>query len=214
MQNKSKKLEELLRLGLDKTEKGTIEWYERAYEVCKIDSDKVSMVSLVCFKLLKSKSRYEEVAERVWNRSEAWWIVAGIHFKEASGNFKSVLHNGEKIIGTGKKTSLVPVGRGPFKTWEDAAIDALTRHSIGKLSDYSMGVILQAVESYNGRGYLTGAGKGENSPYLWACTNVNDGFGKYVADGKFNPDAPTESSPGFCALVKCFENYNYLEILK
>jgi hypothetical protein len=29
----------------------------------------------------------------------------------------------------------------------------------------------------------------ENSPYVWAFTNIYDGHGKYVADGHYDPNA-------------------------
>ena len=134
------------------------------------------------------------------------WILGAIHFKEASCSFKGCLHNGERIIGTGKKTTIVPIGRGPFATWEEAAVDAISMNPkrweklMGGSTD--IGDILYALERYNGTGYITGSGKAETSPYLWACSNINDGVGKYVSDGKFDSSASTGSSAGSALILK------------
>lgn len=69
-----------------------------------------------------NRSRYEVVSKAT---GVPWDVIGVIHYRESSGSFAGVLHNGQKIIGTGKKTTLVPKGRGPFSTWEDAAVDAL-----------------------------------------------------------------------------------------
>jgi lysozyme family protein len=79
----------------------------------------------------------------------------------------------------------VPAGRGPFSSWEEAAIDALLNcHPyLGKRKDWSLAGVLIGLELYNGLGY---ANKGVPSPYLWAGTNQYTS-GKYVADGKYDP---------------------------
>lgn len=112
--------------------------------------------------------------------------IGVIHYRESSNDFRGVLHNGQKIIGTGKKTTLVPKGRGPFSTWEEAAIDALANcHPyLAKNKDWSIGTTLDKLEAYNGLGYRN---KGLPSPYLWAGTDQYT-KGKYVADGKFDPN--------------------------
>jgi len=65
-----------------------------------------------------------------------------------------------------------------------------------------IGDILYALERYNGSGYISGAGKAETSPYLWACSNINDDAGKYVSDGKFDSNASTQSSAGAAVILK------------
>jgi lysozyme family protein len=61
------------------------------------------------------RSTYEDVGKAV---GEAWWVIAVLHLREAGegdfGRWLCVLHNGEKIIGTGRKTSLMPKDCGPF----------------------------------------------------------------------------------------------------
>src|SRR5690606_24236084 len=71
-------------------------------------------------------------------------------------------------------------------SWEEAAIDALNNcHPfLGKHKDWSIGATLDKLEAYNGLGYRK---KGLPSPYLWAGTDQYV-KGKYVADGKFDPN--------------------------
>lgn len=127
-------------------------------------------------KIIAGEAQYKAVeAATGW----PWFFVGAIHMRESGCDFKGVLHNGEKIIGTQRKTKLVPKGRGPFKTWVAAAIDAIQTHA----SLYAGRVWCPALmgyvsEGFNGWGYT---GKGVNSPYVWAGSN-HEQTGKYVAD--------------------------------
>ena len=134
-------------------------------------------------KIEAHRERYEAVSKVT---GVPWDVIGVIHYRESSGDFKGVLHNGQKIIGTGKKTTIVPKGRGPFSTWEDAAIDALVvcPPYAAKNKDWSIGGTLDILEKYNGLGYKN---KGLPSPYLWAGTDQYK-TGKYVADGKYDPN--------------------------
>jgi hypothetical protein len=80
----------------------------------------------------------------------------------------------------------VPKGRGPFKSWEDAAVDALTNCApfAARWRDWSIGGILTLLEQYNGLGY---AARGVPSPYIWAGTDQYHS-GKYVRDGVYDPN--------------------------
>lgn len=134
-------------------------------------------------KIRANRARYEAVSAKT---GVPWDVIAVIHYRESSGSFAGVLHNGQKIIGTGRKTTLVPRGRGPFSTWEQAAIDALMNcHPyVGKNKDWSLANTLDLLERYNGLGYRK---KGKPSPYLWAGTDQYV-KGKYVADGRYDPN--------------------------
>lgn len=142
-----------------------------------------SQINAQAAKIIANRSRYELVSKAT---DVPWDVIGVIHYRESSGDFRGVLHNGQKIIGTGKKTTLVPKGRGPFSTWEDAAVDALANcHPyLAKNKDWSIGTTLDKLEAYNGLGYRN---KGLPSPYLWAGTDQY-AKGKYVADGKFDPN--------------------------
>jgi lysozyme family protein len=62
------------------------------------------------------------------------------------------------------------LGRGPFKSFEDAAVDALAKCSpyAAKLKDWSIGGMLTNLERFNGLGY---ASKGIPSPTSGAGTD-------------------------------------------
>jgi len=142
-----------------------------------------SQINAQADKIIKNRTRYELVSKAT---GVPWDVIGVIHYRESSGDFRGVLHNGQKIIGTGKLTTLVPKGRGPFSTWEDAAVDALANcHPyLARNKDWSIGATLDKLEAYNGLGYRN---KGLPSPYLWAGTDQYV-KGKYVADGKFDPN--------------------------
>lgn len=147
-------------------------------------------------KIEANRARYETVSKAT---GVPWDVIGVIHYRESTNDFRGVLHNGERIIGTGKKTTLVPKGHGPFSTWEQAAIDALMNAGpkIGQNKDWSIGNTLDLLERYNGLGYRNGpvVKSGDKvtryppqaSPYLWAGTDQYT-KGKYVADGKFDPN--------------------------
>src|SRR5262245_53876096 len=146
-------------------------------------------------KIIGQRARYQAVEKKT---GVPWFVIGVIHNREASLNFSCVLHNGEKIIGTGRKTRLVPAGRGPFATWEEAAIDALTMspHSLHRVGNWPLERMLHEIEKYNGWGYL---GKC-NSPYLWSWTSEYSG-GKYVADHVFSRTA-VDAQAGCVAILK------------
>jgi lysozyme family protein len=96
----------------------------------------------------------------------------------------------------------VPKGRGPFASWEAAAIDALDvcpPHA-SRWTDWSAGGALTLLEQYNGLGY---AARGLPSPYLWAHTDQYVS-GKYVADGHFDPNA-IDHQLGCAVLLKAMK---------
>jgi uncharacterized protein (TIGR02594 family) len=194
---------------LNDFKKGTLNWYRKAFDMCAIDQGYEAAVRSTVKLVLSGKEKYQVVEKAT---GVPWYVIGAVHFKEASCNWKSVLHNGERIIGTGKKTMLVPKGRGPFETWEEAAIDAMKGESLGKMKSWELGALLLACEKYNGWGYQTGAGKAENSPYLWARSNINDDSGKYVSDGKFDPDATTQKTTGLAVILKELEKSGEIKI--
>lgn len=142
-----------------------------------------SQINKQAAKIAANRARYEAVSKKT---GVPWDVIGVIHYRESANDFRGVLHNGQKIIGTGKKTTLVPKGRGPFSSWEEAAIDALMNcHPyLGKHKDWSIEGTLDILERYNGLGYRN---KGLPSPYLWAGTDQYV-KGKYVADGKYDPN--------------------------
>lgn len=135
----------------------------------------------------KKIKKYQDVYQKVeGDTGVPWQMVAVIHLREAGeqdiGRWTGVLHNGENIVGTGRKTRLVPKNRGPFSTWHEAAVDALKMEGLTGLTGWTPGKMLAALEPFNGMGYRN---KGLRSPYIWASTNHQQ-LGKYVSDNHFD----------------------------
>lgn len=149
-------------------------------------------------KIRNNQAVYQKVQDAT---QVPWQMVAVIHLREAGeqdiGRWKGVLHNGENIVGTGRKTRLVPKGRGPFSTWQEAAVDALKLEGLTGRSNWTPGAMLAALEPFNGYGYRN---KGLRSPYIWASTNHQQS-GKYTSDGVFNPNV-VDTQVGCAAQLK------------
>lgn len=131
--------------------------------------------------LVNAKSRYQAV-ETV--TGVPWAIIAVIHQRESSQSWLASLAQGDPF----NKISIhVPRGRGPFASWEAAAIDALTNCGpyLARWDDWTIDGALCSLDGYNGEGYWN---MGLPSPYIWAATDQYH-RGKYTADGHFDPDA-------------------------
>lgn len=139
-----------------------------------------------------AKARYQSVAAKT---NVPWSIIAVIHEREASQSWAANLAQGDPW----NKVSIhVPKGRGPFDSWEDAAVDALVNCSphAAHWKDWSIGGALTLLEEYNGLGY---AAHGAPSPYIWASTDQYV-KGKYIADGHYDPNA-VDHQLGCAALI-------------
>lgn len=197
---------------------GTLDWYRAAFDVCEIAVGFEAAVARDAKLVLSHKAVYEAVCR---NRKMPWFVLGVIHFREASCNMQGLLHNGQLgVIGPeamkrNRRSTIVPVGVGPFPNWETAAQDALNRQPIGKVVDWEIGKMLFHLERYNGKGYLPG-GRGEAnvSPYLWGRTTLSDGTGLFVEDGRYDPHAPTTKTSGAAAVLKWLERNGFIEIDK
>lgn len=158
----------------------TSKGYQNMYDTMKFTRS--SAINNTATKIIQNKDKYLAVQNKT---GVPWYWIGAIHMRESSNDFRGVLHNGEKTIGTGRKTVLVPKGRGPFSTWEEAAIDALQLKGLQKISDWSIPRMLYEAERYNGWGYTW---RKVNSPYVWGGTNHQQ-LGKYVADGVWSSTA-------------------------
>lgn len=157
--------------------------YRNLWNAMVVRADKVSAADAIAQKIVATRVRYEAVEQAT---GVPWFMVGAIHSLEGALAFDRCLHNGERILGTGRKTMLVPQGRGPFATFEESAIDALTMspHNLDRIVEWPLERILYECERYNGFGYI---GK-INSPYLWSFSN-HYVTGKYVADHDYSPAA-------------------------
>lgn len=177
------------------------DWYADNYKSMTFDPGFEQYILTVANRVKANQARYAVVAAQT---GVPWYFIGAIHMMESSCDFRGCLHNGERIIGTGLKTTMVPAGRGPFATWEESAIDALKFDGIAGQTDWSVGQALRRAEAYNGWGYKMYHPE-ENSPYVWACTSVNDGRGKYVADGKWDANANANTQVGVAAIFRQLE---------
>lgn len=131
--------------------------------------------------LVAAKSRYQAVSART---GVPWFFIAVAHEREASQRWDTQLGQGDPLD---RVSTHVPAGRGPFRTWEDGAVDALVNCApfAARNKDWSVGGTLTMLEQYNGLGY---ASKGRPSPYVWSGTDQYVS-GKYVRDGVYDPNA-------------------------
>lgn len=184
----------------------TLPWYQAMFDGLTFDPGFESQIKAAAMRVLAGKNRYEAFVAKN-SLPMPWHFVGVTHNMECSCNWRGVLHNGQLIVGTDRKTTIVPKGRGPFKTWEDAALDALKIEGLDKVQDWSMGNILRMGELFNGKGYQRYK---ENTPYLWAMTSVNDGTGKYVSDGKYDSAANANTQVGEAAILKWLQKDGFI----
>lgn len=180
---------------------GSLEWYTNLMNVCVITPARMNELKIYANAIIDSKIRLMAM-EKV--TGVPWYMLGLIQSHEAGIkggqlNFLGCMHNGEEIIGTIKKTTLVPAGRGPFKTWEESCIDACGYDGLTNIKTWSVDVVLQYLERFNGTGYLQ-YHTSTLSPYLWGGTNLYT-KGKYVADHKFDPNAVSQQI-GCGAIIK------------
>lgn len=142
--------------------------------------------------LVAAKPRYIAVQNRT---GVPWFFIAVVHERESSQSWKDSLAQGDPW---NKVSVNVPAGRGPFNSWEDAAVDALVHCSpfVARNSDWTVGGLLTEFEQYNGLGY---AMRDLPSPYVWAGTNQYI-KGKFRTDHDYDPEM-VDKQPGCAALL-------------
>lgn len=140
-----------------------------------------------------AKQRYLTVSGKT---GVPWWFIAVVHEREASQAWSLSLAQGDPW---NKPSVHVPANRGPFNSWEEAAVDALVECAphAARNTDWSAGGALTMLEQYNGLGYFS---HGIPSPYIWSGTDQYKS-GKYVKDGVFDPNA-VDSQLGCAGLLK------------
>jgi len=132
----------------------------------------------VAKRLGAAKDRYVAVEKRT---GVPWPFIAVAHQRESSQDWSGSLAQGDPW---NKVSTHVPAGRGPFKSWEDAAYDALVNCGpfTARNKDWSIGGLLTLLEQYNGLGYFNGPVSKRNgvvvarypsqpSAYIWAGTD-------------------------------------------
>lgn len=161
-------------------------------------SDVDSHVFKITNKIFSNRAAYQSISG-VFPNPIRWYHVAMIHQMEGSLDFNTYLGNGQRF---NRKTTIVPKGRGPFRTFKEGAIDAIKYDKLNLVYDWGIGNTLFILEGFNGYGYTKY--KGINSPYIWSGSNHYTA-GYYVDDGVY--DKNTVSQQIGIALI-------YKEILK
>jgi lysozyme family protein len=162
--------------------------YQTLFDSCVVVAAHVDDVNQVIARIMQNQARYQAVAGPL---QIPWYFVAVIHNMESSLNFNCHLLNGDPLTA---RTVHVPAGHPrtghpPF-TWEQCAMDAMRYMGMANLSDWSLPTLLYRLEGYNGYGYQLRRPP-INSPYLWSFSNHYT-RGKFVADGKFDPNAVSQ----------------------
>ena len=172
---------------------GSIAWYNYFWDEMNPTTDPNKQQELVrtCMKIEENRTRYEAVSRVT---GVPWDLIAALHSRESSLDFHTCLHNGDPLD---RPTTHVPAGRGPFATWELGADDALKYDGLAGRSGWTIPMMLQMAEKYNGTGYLR---KGVMSPYIWSYTDQYHG-GKYTSDGHYSASA-YDDQIGVAAILK------------
>lgn len=151
--------------------------YARLWQSMTINPSRVAEFQATAKRLMKGMDRYKAV-QRATGVPAA--MIAILHERESNANFDTYLGNGQPL---NRVTTIVPKGRGPFRNFEEGAIDALNIDGLAKVKTWSIEQAIFKAEGFNGFGYRY---KGIRSPYLWGGTNHQQ-RGKYVRDGVFDP---------------------------
>lgn len=174
--------------------------YAEQWDTMIINASRKNEVELASRYAIDHKTIYRVIEEET---GVPWPMVACDHRRESDrqdslGNplFNTYLGNGQVLW---QKTTIEPIGRGPFIRQSDAgrdknmlmaafiagAKDAYHIDKIDTVKDWRLEKILYYCELFNGTGYDN---RGLPSPYLWGGTNIQKP-GKYIADHKFNAQA-------------------------
>lgn len=176
---------------------GTYQWYRFEWDRTVVKPEFKKYVSGIAKRIIENRGIYFKVQEAT---GVPWDLIGAIHYREASLDFSTCLHNGDPL---GKKTTHVPAGRGPFFTWEEAAVDALIYDNARKWTFNGIESELAYAERYNGLGYQR---KGLHSCYVFSMSNRIRPRGRYTYDFVYNPLASTHDSAGVAVILKEIES--------
>jgi len=149
--------------------------YQLKFDAMTIAPSRLDQVDAAARRIIANWDEYKAVEEKTGVPAV---FVGVLHMRECDNDLKGCLHNGQLIIGTKRKTTLEPKGRGPFKTFFDSAVDALAIKGFVDNTDWTVGDMIAKAEPFNGMGYRN---HGYQNPYLWGGTQFYK-RGKYVRD--------------------------------
>lgn len=137
---------------------------EQRWARAKLTNDRAAEFKAPAQKAVANKARYQSIEART---GVSWIFIAVSHYRESTQNFNKSLAQGDPW---NKVSVHVPAGRGPFASFEDAAVDALVDCAphAARNHDWSIGGMLTLLEQYNGLSY---ANANRPSPYIWSGTD-------------------------------------------
>jgi lysozyme family protein len=186
---------------------GWAEDYKSLWQAMVIRPEWKKAAEAIAQKIVANHGRYSTA---VTGTTVPWWFVAVVHAMECSLNFTEHLHNGDPLTA---RTRQVPEGRpatgNPPFTWEESARDAISYEKLDKVTDWSLPSVLFHWHRYNG---INNEYKRRSipTPYLWSGSQ-HYVKGKYVADGKFDPDAVSRQV-GAAVLLRTLVDLNAVAI--
>jgi len=158
-----------------------------------INPNRVSRFMSEASYAIQYKATYQEVEAET---EVPWPMIAVIHRRESNANFLTYLGNGQSL---GQKTTITPIGRGPFyppNAFVDGAIDAITMEGWGSVIDWRIEKQLYYCLLFNGIG---SEAWGVPSSYIWGGTNVQKP-GKWIRDHVWDPNF-IDPQPGCAPLL-------------
>ena len=129
-------------------------------------------------RIIKLMPRYKVISAKTG--VPAVWIAA-INERESGSSTACFLGNGQRLT---RVTTIVPKGLGPWTTFEDGCVCALSYDHITDIKDWTWAQFCYAAEAWNGFGPRN---HGKRTGYLYSGTDLYTG-GKYISDGVWNPD--------------------------
>jgi lysozyme family protein len=179
--------------------------YVAFFDSCIVDPARQSNVDFYVGRLKQHRQTYATLGEEL---GIPWYFIGIVHGMEGGFDFSKHLHNGDPLSA---RTRQVPAGRPPTGnppfTWIESARDALKLKKLDQIgaSNWTVARVLYTLEGYNGFGYRK---IGIPSPYLWSFSNLYV-KGKFVADGKFDPEAVSKQC-GAAVVLRELQESNLL----
>lgn len=167
--------------------------YAELWRSMVIRPDRSAAVTTIAKRLIADKGRYLRIEQLT---GVPWFVVAALHDRESDADFNTYLGNGQSLH---RKTTIGPIGRGPFKTFDEGAVDALRHDGLDQVDEWSPERACYEVEKFNGFGYRN-EHPNVKSPYLWSFSQHYT-RGKYVGDHDFNANT-VDQDCGAMVIIK------------
>ncbi len=146
--------------------------YARLWSTMLVKQDRAPTLDYIARRLIAGKARYQTVSAKT---SVPWFVIALIHQMECGQDWTANIAQGDPW---NRRSVHEPKGRGPFNSWEDAAVDALAIDGTDQVKAWGIERLCYELEKYNGFGSRA---RGIHTPYLWSYSNHYT-RGKYIAD--------------------------------